>query len=115
MPTYLVERYLPRTTPELLAASALRALQAAERMSAAGTPVRYLHSIYLPRDEMWFCLFEAGSAHAVAESNEVAGIPYERITEAIHLDAESLLRLDRAAMTRPSPVGEEREGGPQCQ
>ena len=102
MPCYLVERYLPHTTPEPFAATALRAKQAAEQMSAKGTTVRYLHSTFLPQDETCFCLFEAGSARAVAEANEAAGLPYERISEAIHLTAEDLARpADTAAPNRP--------------
>jgi Protein of unknown function (DUF4242) len=94
MPRYLVERYLPHTTPNRLATAALRAQQAAEQMSTKGVTVRYLHSTFLLQDEMCFCLFEAHSARVVAEANEAAGLPYERISEAIHLTAEDLLGDD---------------------
>jgi phage shock protein PspC (stress-responsive transcriptional regulator) len=110
MPCYLVERYLPRTTPERLATTALRAKQAAEQLSAKGATVRYLHSTFLPQDEMCLCLFEASSAHAVAEVNEAAGLPYERISEAIHLTAEDLARpADTAA---PNPTTHPAQGEP---
>ena len=102
MPCYLVERYLPHTTPERLGTTALRAKQAAEQLSAGGTTVRYLHSTFLPQDETCLCLFEAGSAHAVAEANEAAGLPYERISEAIHLTAEDLSRPADAAAPNPT-------------
>ena len=101
MPRYLVERYLPHMTPERLAAAAVRAKQAAERLSAKGTPVQYLHSTFLPRDEMSLCLFDADSAHAVADASEAAGLPYERISEAMHLTAEDLSRPADAA---PDPT-----------
>jgi Nickel responsive protein SCO4226-like len=102
MPSYLVERYLPHMTPERLATTARRAKQAAEQMSAKGTTVQYMHSTFLPQDEMCLCLFEAGSAHAVAEANEAAGLPYERISEAIHLTAEDLSRPADAAAAGPT-------------
>jgi Protein of unknown function (DUF4242) len=102
MPCYLVERYLPRTTPERLATTALRAKQAAEQLSVKGATVRYLQSTFLPQDEMCFCLFEANSAHAVAEANEAAGLPYERISEAIHLSAEDLARPADTAAPNPT-------------
>jgi len=101
MPCYLLERYLPHMTPERLATTALRAKQAADQMTARGTTVQYLHSTFLPQDEMCLCLFEAGSAYAVAEVNEAAGLPYERISEAIHLTAEDLARSADAAVPNP--------------
>jgi phage shock protein C len=110
MPCYLVERYLPRTTPERLATTARRARKAAEQVSAKGTTVQYLHSTFLPQDEMCLCLFEAGSAHAVAEANEAAGLPYERISEAIHLTAEDLSRPADAAA--PNPTTHPAQGRP---
>jgi hypothetical protein len=102
MPSDLVERYLPHMTPERLATTARRAKQAAEQMSARGTTVQYVHSTFLPQDEMCLCLFEAGSARAVAEVNEAAGLPYERISEAIHLTAEDLSRPADAAAPGPT-------------
>jgi hypothetical protein len=111
MPTYLVERYLPRMTPERLATTALRAKAAAEQLSAKGTAIRYVHSTFLPQDEMCFCLFESGSARAVAEANEAVGLAYERITEAIHLNAEDLSRLTDAAAA-PSATNHPMQGRP---
>jgi phage shock protein PspC (stress-responsive transcriptional regulator) len=110
MPCYLVERYLPHTTPERASTTARRAKQAAEQLSANGALVRYLHSTFLPQDEMCLCLFEAGSAHAVAEANEAAGLPYERISEAIHLTAEDLARPADAAA--PNPTAHPAQGHP---
>jgi hypothetical protein len=110
MPCYLVERYLPQMTPERLATTARRAKQAAEKMSARGTMVQYVHSTFLPQDEICLCLFEAGSARAVAEANEADGLSYERISEAIHLTAEDLARpADTAA---PNPTTHPAQGRP---
>lgn len=110
MPCYLVERYLLQMTSEPLATTARRAKQAAEQLSGRGTTVRYLHSTFLPQDEMCLCLFQAGSARAVAEANEAAGLPYERISEAIHLTAEDLSRP--AAAAAPNPTTHPAHGHP---
>jgi Protein of unknown function (DUF4242) len=124
MPTYLVERYLPGMTPELMAAAARNARQAAERISTGGTAVRYLQSTYLPQDETCFCLFEASSAVAVAAANEAARMPFERIVEALHVRVDEPPRAGQPDPAGPPhgrgqpprvPDHTERAGGPPCQ
>jgi len=44
--------------------------------------VTYLRSIYVPDDEVSFCLFRSPSAEAVAEGFERANVAYDRILEA---------------------------------
>jgi hypothetical protein len=87
---YIVERALPGFTAEQLGAAAARAKAAANEMSRQGVPVRYRRSIYLPSEEKCYCLFEGESADAIREVNERAGLPVNRITEAIHIDSEAL-------------------------
>ena len=48
-------------------------------MTAEGTPVSYLSSTLVPEDELVLCLFEAGSAQAVAEANARAAMAVDRI------------------------------------
>jgi hypothetical protein len=85
--TFLAEVYAPAAAR--IADIATRARSAAEEASRAGTPVRYLRSIFVPQDEMCFHLLEAGSAEAVREVIGRAGFSPDRIVEA-HLwcDAE---------------------------
>ena len=45
-------------------------------------PVRYLGSVYVPKDECSFCCFEARDAEAVREVNRRAGIPFWRVVDA---------------------------------
>jgi hypothetical protein len=85
MSTYAAERYLPGITPEQLLDAARRVQAAAADMTAAGTPVSYQRSVFLPADQACYCLFEGPSAQAVAQANDRAGIPYERIIAAAHL------------------------------
>jgi hypothetical protein len=90
MPKYMVERNLPGLTEEQLAAAAASATTATTRMANEGVPVRYLRSTFVPSEDKCFCLFEGPSAEAVREANERAGLPLERITEALHVASEDL-------------------------
>jgi len=87
---FLVERYLPGFTPDQLAAAAVAAKKTSAEADAHGTPVRYLRSTFVPGEEKCFCLFEGPSAAAVQEVNERAGLPFERIVEALHIASEDI-------------------------
>ncbi len=90
MPTYMVERYLPRITSDQLVAAAARAKSATAQMTLEGTPIRYLRSIFVPAEEKCFCIFDGPSAEAVKQANERAEIPFERVVEALHISADDV-------------------------
>lgn len=90
MPTYMVERHLPGFTRDQLPTAAGAAKSATEQMAGEGTPVRYLRSTFVPSEEKCFCLFDGPSEDVVAEANDRAGLPYERIIEAAPITAEEL-------------------------
>jgi len=48
MAVYMVERSLPGISMEALAGAQRAAIATSERLSAAGAPVRYLRSTFLP-------------------------------------------------------------------
>ena len=52
-------------------------------LRAEGTPVQYLGSTIVPGDEACFCQFEGASQAAVAQANERAGVPFDRIVAAV--------------------------------
>ena len=83
MRTYLAEAYLARSRSDELGAIADRVRSAAHELAAAGTPVHYLRSTFVPEDETCFHLFEAASAEAVSETTTRAGIGEVRVVEAI--------------------------------
>jgi hypothetical protein len=85
MTLYLVDRDLPGMTIDQLAAAQRAAVSTAERFTAAGTPVRYIRSTFLPLEAKCMCLFEAASAALVEAVNEAAQIPFIRIREAIEI------------------------------
>ena len=60
-----------------------------QELRAEGTLVRYLGSTIVPGDEACFCQFEGASEAAVAEANERAGVPFNRIVAAIAVPVAS--------------------------
>jgi hypothetical protein len=82
MPTYLVERYLPGRDRAWLEA-------ALARLPKDGRGVAYLGSTYVPSDESCFCRFEAADAEAVRFANELARVPFARISAATELYVQS--------------------------
>jgi hypothetical protein len=81
--TYLVERFLSGDPAERLSDVAIRAQVACRALAGEGFSVRYLGSTLLPGDETCFCLFEGPTEEAVARANELGGLPFERISEAV--------------------------------
>jgi hypothetical protein len=78
MTTYLVERYLPGRDRAWLE-------EALGRLPAERHGVAYLGSIYIPEDESCLCRFEASDAEDVRLVNELAQVPFARITAATEL------------------------------
>jgi hypothetical protein len=89
MATFMVERYLPGSDAGETAAAELLAEHLAMHVRAEGATVRHLRSLFVPQDEQCFVLFQAASAHALAEAIGRVGITYERIAEIIDLTAEA--------------------------
>jgi hypothetical protein len=83
--TFLVERYWPGITAETLAAAISRGQRAADELTREGRTVRYVLCTFVPGDEAVLCLWEAASAEEVAEANERAEFPFDRIVEAVPL------------------------------
>jgi hypothetical protein len=84
---YVVERYLPGVARSALLGSLERLGKATEELRREGIDVHYLGSTIVPDDEACFCQFEAPSETAVAEANERAGVPFNRIVEAVTVAA----------------------------
>jgi Protein of unknown function (DUF4242) len=80
--TYLVERYWPGVTTELLLEAVDRSRRVREQMSAEGTPIRDIISILVPDEEVVFSVYEGPSVASVRQLNQSARIPVSRIVEA---------------------------------
>jgi hypothetical protein len=85
MSVYMVERNLGGIAMEDLAAAQRAAINTAKDMRAAGDEINYLHSAFIPGDGRCMCFFEGESADKVKSLNDRAGLPYERVVEAMHL------------------------------
>ena len=86
---YVVERYLPGLDQRRLVSLLGNLGQVTQELRAEGTLVRYLGSTIVPGDEACFCQFEGASEAAVAEANERAGVPFNRIVAAIAVPVAS--------------------------
>ena len=78
----MVERYLPGMACGTFAEAVRGAASAAAAMTEQGESVRYLGSVYVPKEECSFCCFEARDAEAVREANHRAGVPFWRVVGA---------------------------------
>lgn len=85
MTVFMVERDLKGITMEALGAAQQAAIAQGKRMTAAGTPIRYIRSTFSPEDGRCFCLFEGPSATDVRTLNDAAKIPYFKVVEALDL------------------------------
>ena len=80
---YLVERYWPGVTSELLLEALNRCRRVMAEMSGEGMRVRGISWILIPREEVVFSMYEGASTDAVCQLNERADTPISRIVEAI--------------------------------
>ena len=85
MEVFMVERSLKGIPMDQLAAAQQRAIRTAADMSAAGTPIRYLRTTFVPESGRCMCLFESGSCETVEQLNRTAGIPFDKVTQALDL------------------------------
>jgi len=83
VPQYLVELYVPRSDAGAVERDANEAERAARELARDGTPIRYLHSIFVPEDETCLLLFEAASLDDVREAARRAGLVSGRLIEAV--------------------------------
>jgi Protein of unknown function (DUF4242) len=85
MEVFMVERSLKGIPMDQLAAAQQRAISTAEQMTAAGTPIKYLRSTFVPEDGRCMCLFESGSCETVEALNRQAQIPFDKVGPALDL------------------------------
>jgi hypothetical protein len=80
MASFLVEAYTPATAS--IREIERRARAAAAELTRAGTPIRYVRSIFVREDEICFYVFEAAASETVREASARAGLAAGRIVEA---------------------------------
>lgn len=85
MGVFMVERNLKGISMEALAAAQQAAIAQGRKMTAEGTPIRYIRSTFTPADGSCMCLFDASDAADVTRLNNEARLPYYRVVEALDL------------------------------
>jgi hypothetical protein len=80
---YLVEWYQPAPTGEQFELTARRIDDSVTTLSRASAAVELLLTLFLPGDEVAFCLFAAPSYASVEEACRRADLPFDRICHAI--------------------------------
>jgi hypothetical protein len=93
MTCYLVELYQPDSGAETLRGATDRLAMSAVELTDEGIPVRYVDTIFLPRDETCLHLLEASCEADVRAVVERAAIDVDRVVPAEQIDPR---RLDRA-------------------
>lgn len=83
--TFLVEHYWPGITPGLFEAACRRVRVSVDEIADEGLAIHFIHSTLVAEEESAFCVFEAESAAAVEEAYARAGVPFERVLEALQI------------------------------
>ena len=83
VPRFLVESYVAHSTDAFA-----DACEHARRTAKENTEIRYVDTTYLPGDETVLHLFDAPSAKALDEAGRRAGLPFERIVDAVNDSAD---------------------------
>lgn len=85
MAIYLVDRQLAGITMDDLGRAQGAAIRTADQFRSSGREVSYLRSIFESATGHCQCLFDAPDESVVADVNNMAGLPYDSITEVLDL------------------------------
>lgn len=85
MTVFMVERELKGISQQDLGQAQKAAIQTAAQMRQDGSDISYVRSVFTPADGRCMCLFDANSEEQVRRLNDVAGLPYTRVVEAMDL------------------------------
>jgi hypothetical protein len=80
---YLAEWYGSELTGTALERALARLDESVDSECATGATVQLLFALAVPGDELVFCLFAACSAQTVANVCQRAGIPVQRLSDAV--------------------------------
>jgi len=81
--TYVIETYVPRARAADLKATVAHLRAAVLELRQDGAEIRYLHSTFVPEDEICFHVLQGSSRGLVARVGELAALTPERIVEAV--------------------------------
>lgn len=84
---FLVESYRSGLDEHSAVQAARRVQAAARDLASEGSEITCLTTLFVPDDEVVFCLFEAGSVGAVEEAYRREALPFDRILPVVQIDA----------------------------
>jgi len=84
---YLVEHYRPGLDVSQLTSAVTRVRETVVEMEHSGEPIHYVSSTIVPSDESFYCVIEAATEEDVHGAYARAGVPCERMSAAILMDA----------------------------
>jgi hypothetical protein len=88
MGEFMLELYVSRSGRDAVPDRAERARTCAKRARRDGEAIRLSLVIFVPEDETCLLVYEAASVESVRRCAHLAGLPAERIVEAIVVDPE---------------------------
>ena len=84
---YLVEHYRPGLDVSQLTNAIARVRETVVEMEHTGAPINYVSSTIVPGDESFYCVIQAATEENVRDAYARAGIPFERMSAAILVEA----------------------------
>lgn len=99
MREFVAEQYISGTDADGVERGAGVARLVAEQLTREGTPVEFVRSIFIPRDETCIYLYKAGSIDALQAALARTPLRFERVSEAVtehgtSVSARDSVRLD---------------------
>src|SRR5215470_305850 len=85
--TFVVECYWPGITEDEVRDALARIARAPLRTATSGGPVRSIGCILVPSDGLALFLFEGPSAAMVHDRSTWAGVPFDRVVEAVRIES----------------------------
>lgn len=95
MREFLVESYVPRSTPDGLRSELDRARRAVDAVRLEGREIELLRTIFVPADETCFFVYRAATSDDVREAAGRAGLPTANVVEAVTRAANGTRRRVR--------------------
>ena len=83
MREFVAEQYISGTDADQAHRGAGIARLCAEQLTREGTPVEFVRSIFIPRDETCIYIYKAGSIEAVEAALARTTLRFERVSEAM--------------------------------
>lgn len=83
MREFVAEQYISGTDADAAQRGADAARRASEQLRREGTPVEFVRSIFIPRDETCIYIYKAGSDEALQAALARTPLRFERVSEAV--------------------------------